>query len=1308
MPKTIGILQANVGRRRQAQLSILNDSSTQDFELIMITEPNIMDIDGKPVVHQHAHWTIVKPTLIRDDSVIHSFRSLIYLNRKTRFRQVSIPSPDIAAGLLTTATQHILVISVYVPRDPSASREQNGRELTQRLHLIALAWGEAKEKWGADVQLFVAGDFNRHDQLWGGDAVASSQYHGEGTPILEWMGDLGMNSMLPRGTKTFKVGLYETTIDLALTSDGLFQKMLKCQIHDTEHGSDHRAIASTFNDWRIENSDYPKLNFRRTDWEAVRKDLQEQLGPIIAIHSIDELEHQTETIIRCVKEAAARHTPETRPSPYMKAWWDDELSMLRREYTTLRNRNTNSNRNGHHQPHLEAQVEAAKRKFHEAIRDKKRHHWQAFLDDSNNIWRAARYLKSEESAFGNVPLLIADGKEVEEDKDKAKTLLRTFFPPTPAGWTTTTQEQQVPPILDNPELTIGEIEEAVLRVKPWKAPGVDGLPNVVWKETWPVLKEWIHAIFQASIKLGTMPSAWKTARILPLRKPNKPDYTIPKAYRPISLLSTLGKILELVIARRLSYWAETHDLLPTNQFGARPRRSCEQALILLTEKIKEAWRQGKVLSLVSFDVKGAYNGVPREVMTDRLARKGIPANVVQWVNSFCSNRRATVVVNGTETEAMDIAFPGLPQGSPLSPILYIFFNADLVREVNDNRRGAMGFVDDYTRWTVSESVEENMDTLQNEVVPRALKWATDSGATFEGDKTTLIHFTHFRNTKKIAQPLQALRVGESVVAPAQSAKILGVIFDRELRFKEHVARAAKRGWQGVQALSRLRGIRPATARQLYNATVASKIDYAAAVWFSPYLGKAMPIWIRGLLTPIQRVAAKAITNCFRTVAEEAACAEAHMLPTQARLARKITKFWVDCHTLPKTNLMWGCMEKVATAEPDSLHKSPLMFMRTHTMRLLDDMETIDAFAVAPWQQSLRQVVHISPEREEALKRCQNAEGTEIQIFTDASMKNDKVGYSILAWVDSSAKTEMLRTIGTSDMVNVYIAELGAIMEAVEWADRMLAASPGTWGITVYSDSMSALQAIANPRYQSGQALIRRAVRILWDAQAKGKRLQLAWVPGHAGIPGNETADALAATTTTSTSAVMTPPWLKSKFKSVVLGSLNRVMQTTRSSSEWTTGRRLKEVDSALPGKHVRLLYDTLTRTEAQALAQLRTGHSKLRGFLARIRAEETDQCECGQGKEDTRHFLFHCQRYQHLRGDMIKEGGERYGNLSYMLGGRSSYQNPDGSSRDGPIERWKPNLTVVRAVIKFALKTGRLGSQSQSATLMQNSQRFGI
>lgn len=167
-----------------------------------------------------------------------------------------------------------------------------------------------------------------------------------------------------------------------------------------------------------------------------------------------------------------------------------------------------------------------------------------------------------------------------------------------------------------------------------------------------------------------------------------------------------------------------------------------------------------------------------------MLRKGIPANVVQWVRSFCSERKATIVVNGFETEASHIAFPGLPQGSPLSPILYIFFNADLVEEGIDENKGAMGFVDDYTRWTVGDTVEENLETLQNAVVPRALEWASRSGATFEGDKTTLIHFIPTRRQKDVIRPMQALRVNGASVGPSDTVKILGVMLDSELNFKE--------------------------------------------------------------------------------------------------------------------------------------------------------------------------------------------------------------------------------------------------------------------------------------------------------------------------------------------------------------------------------------------------------------------------------------------------------------------------------------------------------------------------------------------
>lgn len=81
------------------------------------------------------------------------------------------------------------------------------------------------------------------------------------------------------------------------------------------------------------------------------------------------------------------------------------------------------------------------------------------------------------------------------------------------------------------------------------------------------------------------------------------------AYRPISLLNTLGKLLEAVMARRLSYLAEHHGLLPDTQFGGRPGRTTEQALLILTNAIDRAWHRQRLITLVAFDLKGAFNRV---------------------------------------------------------------------------------------------------------------------------------------------------------------------------------------------------------------------------------------------------------------------------------------------------------------------------------------------------------------------------------------------------------------------------------------------------------------------------------------------------------------------------------------------------------------------------------------------------------------------------------------------------------------------------------------------------------------------------
>jgi ribonuclease HI/exonuclease III len=1250
MNKPFRMIQLNVRKQSEVHDSLMNDEEIQDATVVVVQEPHARKIQGRLLTTpmQHHKWTKMVPSSCREAR--WPIRSMLWVNKEVEAEQVHIDSPDMTAAVIRLRERQVLVVSVYVPgRDPQALRD-SCNNLREAVHKV-------RRNAGTVVDVVIAGDFNRHDQLWGGEDVAMER-QGEADPIIDLMTELALNSLLKRGTKTWHGGDYETTIDLVLASEELTDTILKCTAHKTEHGSDHRMIETVFDITVSIPKQQERLLLKNAPWKEINARITRTLCNSPTDGTVQQ---KTDRLMAAVLEAVHALTPKARPSPYTKRWWTTDLTQLRRIYTYWRNRARAERRTGQPRTELQDMAKGAAKQYHDAIRQQKRKHWDEFLADNDNIWKAARYLKSgNEAAFGKVPQLVrADGTITADYKEQAEELLTQFFPPLPSSIDDEGSRPQRAPIT-MPAITMEEVERQLFATKSWKAPGEDGLPAIVWKQIWPVVKHQVLTIFRESVESGKLPSQWRHAKIIPLKKPNKENYTIAKAWRPISLLATLGKVLESVVAERISHVVETYGLLPTNHFGARKQRSAEQALVLLQEQIYTAWRGRRTVSLVSFDVKGAYNGVCKERLLQRMKARGIPVGLLRWIEAFCSERTATIQINGQASEMRSLPQAGLPQGSPLSPILFLFFNADLVQRRINSHGGAIAFVDDFTAWVTGPTAQSNREGIEV-IINDALDWEKRSGATFEADKTAIIHFTR----KAYKSDTEPFTIKGQSVQPKDYVKILGVTMDAKLRYKEHIARAASKGLKSVMELRRLRGLSPSTARQLFTSTVAPTIDYASSVWMHAFKDRLI-----GPINRVQRIGAQAIVGTFLTVATSVAEAEAHIASAQDRFWRRAIKLWTDIHTLPETNPLRRNTSRMRKFRKQ--YRSP-MFQVAEALKdiTMEELETINPCTLLPWEKRVQTSVDKSAsEHHEA--------SCAVRITVSSSARNGVVAMGGAIEIHKSTRSDpsdrrssFASVLGTREEQNPYSGELAAIIHALSTLPKLRCRN-----ITLMTRNKAVVLTLRKPRQQSGQEYIKRIYESIRALKRDGNTITIIWLP-----PGEENElmklakeKAKAATRQGSIPQDKVP-----RMRSTTLGIARGKQGTTRGLPE-KVGKYSKRIDKALPGKHTRQLYDPLPWKEARVLAQLRTGMARLNIYLHRIKATPTDQCECGQARETVEHFLFRCIRWTAHRTEMLQCTDTNRGNISFYLGGKTSTDN----------EKWTPNIDAVRATIRFAIATGRL------------------
>ena len=351
--------------------------------------------------------------------------------------------------------------------------------------------------------------------------------------------------------------------------------------------------------------------------------------------------------------------------------------------------------------------------------------------------------------------------------------------------------------------------------------------NLLLSKAADIIAPAAHAAFKFCWKCGAFPQIWKKGHLTPIPKTPRPS-TDPRKYRPIALLSCMGKVYEKVIGAQLQRQV-SHYPLCVHQAGFQPQRNCEEQILRLTEDILTSFESRSATDAVFLDISKAYDSVWHKGLLYKLKLHfNISGNLLRTIQSFLQNRSYCVRVGSTYSEWRTFNH-GVPQGSVISPLLFIMYINDLGQRLLTvpGVKLAM-FADDIAIWTDPTCPHSRSHLQRALAVVR--NWSKDWRLQFNGDKCHYICFTRCRNIP----PIPNLRVGGKTLQPISVVRYLGVWFDAKLTFARHVdhlcSKLYKRIAMARTLVDKSAGLTTKRFTSIYLTTIRPAMEYAVCAW----------------------------------------------------------------------------------------------------------------------------------------------------------------------------------------------------------------------------------------------------------------------------------------------------------------------------------------------------------------------------------------------------------------------------------------------------------------------------------------------
>ena len=421
-----------------------------------------------------------------------------------------------------------------------------------------------------------------------------------------------------------------------------------------------------------------------------------------------------------------------------------------------------------------------------------------------------------------------DGSLTNSDSEKADVLLNFFTN------VFTKEDTQNMPNFDtkcDTKLPFIHIDEdkmfkALNNLKPNKSPGPDEIHPKVLKELSRELAHPMTLLFNKSLSDGVVPSAWKVAEVRPIFK--KGCRSDPGNYRPVSLTSVVSKLFETFFRDALYNHLIDNNLLSNDQFGFCKGRSCVSQLLVTIKEWMSNLDKGIPTDSIYLDFSKAFDTVPHQRLLIKLEGYGISDHVLNWIRDFLTNRSQQISVNGAKSSSAPVT-SGVPQGSVLGPVLFIYYINDLPSVTEGILKI---FADDTKAYSTVQS-DADSNKLQ-QCINDLTNWSEKWQLKFNSKKCKVLHIG--KNNPTYSYTINDGDVTNNL-SPTDFEKDLGVITDPELNFDLHIQNQVKKARQLSSLI--LRTISYKTIDVMlpyYKHLVRPHLEYANTVWY-PHLRK---------------------------------------------------------------------------------------------------------------------------------------------------------------------------------------------------------------------------------------------------------------------------------------------------------------------------------------------------------------------------------------------------------------------------------------------------------------------------------------